>query len=313
MEFRQFHYIRTIAREGSMSRAAQKLFVSQPSLSQLVASVEKKLGAPLFDRSTNPLQPTEIGKLYLENARHILELDEEFHQHVDDMLHLDRGIVTIGSSPFRSAYLLAPFLPRFQQAHPQIELRLREHNTLQLETMAQNGEVDAAISLDPIDHRRFESRPLFEEEVLAVLPASHPLTTACHLPDQVTDPLPAIELGELAHTPFIQISPEQKMHQIILDLCTEAGFTPDVRMSTSSMEAALALAGAGLGAALLPITQCIGRPPGPAPHFAALRTHPLRRVNIIWRRHRYLSHAARAFIESLATFCAKQDSFSGTY
>ena len=79
MEIRHFHYIRTIYETGSISRAAEKLYISQPSLSQLLKSVEKKVGAPLFDRSSQPLRPTTIGQKYLETAQHIMELDTEFH------------------------------------------------------------------------------------------------------------------------------------------------------------------------------------------------------------------------------------------
>ena len=73
MEIRHFHYIRTIYEMGSISRAAEKLYISQPSLSQLLKSVEKKVGAPLFDRSLKPLRPTTIGPKYLETAPHGME------------------------------------------------------------------------------------------------------------------------------------------------------------------------------------------------------------------------------------------------
>lgn len=80
MEFRQFRYILKIAEEGTLSRAARKLYISQPSLSQMLTALERNIGAPLFDRGTKCLTPTAVGRLYLETARAIITLDETFHQ-----------------------------------------------------------------------------------------------------------------------------------------------------------------------------------------------------------------------------------------
>ena len=96
MEIRHFHYIRTIYEMGSISRAAEKLYISQPSLSQLLKSVEKKVGAPLFDRSLKPLRPTTIGQKYLETAQQIMELDTEFRRYVEDELGCAQGNLFTG-------------------------------------------------------------------------------------------------------------------------------------------------------------------------------------------------------------------------
>ena len=102
MEFRQFHYILKIAEEGTLSLAAKKLYVSQPSLSQLLAAQEKKIGAPLFDRGGTHLTPTAIGRIYLETARSIIALDEAFHQQAEDLVRGEAGDVAIGLTQFRS-------------------------------------------------------------------------------------------------------------------------------------------------------------------------------------------------------------------
>ena len=133
MEIRHFHYIRTIYEMGSISRAAEKLYISQPSLSQLLKSVEKKVGAPLFDRSLKPLRPTTIGQKYLETAQQIMELDTEFRRYVEDELGCAQGNLVVGSSPFRSTYFLAAFLPKFQAEYPGIRLHLAEHTSKRLE------------------------------------------------------------------------------------------------------------------------------------------------------------------------------------
>lgn len=304
MEFRQFRYILKTAEEGSISLAAQKLYISQPSLSQLIASVEKKIGASLFDRSNTPLRPTLVGQLYLDAARRILNIDHEFRQQVDDVLNLKTGHIIVGSSPFRSTYLLAPFLPVFQQKYPLIELTLVENTTRNLEQLVLRGEVDFVISLLPIDRKEFDHVEIFSEELLLALPPKHPLAEEKGLEPGNFGQLPEISLTELKDTPFILIHKEQKMHDALMSLCKKAGFTPRIQTETRSMEAAQAMAGAGFCATLLPHTLIHGNHPPLPPCYAALDTHPTRQVIVAWRQNRYLSRASRQFIEDLRDFCA---------
>ncbi len=306
MEFRQFRYILAVAQEGSISRAAQKLYISQPSLSQSIAGIEKKIGAPLFDRSITPLHPTPLGELYLDTARRILALDEEFQQRADDMLHRSAGHIIIGSSPFRSTYLLAQFLPAFKQQYPSITIELLENTTRQLEKLALAGQTDVILSLQPIDTSHFMTENLFAEDLLLALPPAHPLSQHYSLPHTPAAVLPQLPLAALKDTPFITMHPEQKLHSQLHALCHAAGFTPQSVLETRSLETALSLSGAGLGAALLPAPLVKGFHPQKSPCYAAIDAQPTRQVVIAWRRNRYLSHAARTFIGKLKAYCQQQ-------
>ncbi len=303
MEIRHFHYIRTIYETGSISRAAEKLYISQPSLSQLLKSVEKKVGAPLFDRGSQPLRPTTIGQKYLETAQRIMELDTEFHRYVEDELGCAQGNLVVGSSPFRSTYFLASFLPEFQEKYPGIRLQLAEHTSKRLEEAVLSGDVDLIIATQPVDANAFSFAELYSEEMVLVLPAGHELSKQYHLPQDCRGTLPLLPIGLLKDTPFIQMHSEQKLHQQLLSLCEEAGFTPKIYLQTRSMETALTLASAGLGATLLPMTLLRAFQPKTRPCYAALPTRPRRHALVAWRKKSYLSHAARAFIDSLVNYC----------
>ena len=303
MEIRHFHYIRTIYETGSISRAAEKLYISQPSLSQLLKSVEKKVGAPLFDRGSQPLRPTTIGQKYLETARRIMELDTEFHRYVEDELGCAQGNLVVGSSPFRSTYCLASFLPEFQEKYPGIRLQLAEHTSKRLEEAVLSGDADLIIATQPVDANAFSFAELYSEEMVLVLPAGHELSKQYHLPQDCRGTLPLLPINLLKDTPFIQMHSEQKLHQQLLSLCEEAGFTPKIYLQTRSMETALTLAAAGLGATLLPMTLLRAFQPKTRPCYAALPTRPRRHALVAWRKKSYLSHAARAFIDSLVNYC----------
>lgn len=303
MEIRHFHYIWTIYETGSISRAAQQLYISQPSLSQLLKSVEKKVGAPLFDRSTQPLRPTTIGKKYLAAAKHIMEIDAEFRQYVEDELGCAQGNLIVGSSPFRSTYFLASFLPQFQAQYPGIRLQLAEHTSKRLEEAVLAGDVDLIIATQPVDTEAFSCAELYAEEMILVLPANHPLSKAYDLPQDCHANLPVLPISLLKDTPFIQMHSEQKLHHQLLSICEEGGFTPKIYLQTRSMETALTLASAGLGATLMPMTLLRAFHPQTPPCFAALPMRPCRHALVAWRKKAYLSHAARAFIDSLVNYC----------
>ena len=303
MEIRHFHYIRTIYETGSISRAAEKLYISQPSLSQLLKSVEKKVGAPLFDRGSQPLRPTTIGQKYLETAQRIMELDTEFHRYIEDELGCAQGNLVVGSSPFRSTYFLASFLPEFQEKYPGIRLQLAEHTSKRLEEAVLSGDADLIIATQPVDANAFSFAELYSEEMVLVLPAGHELSKQYHLPQDCRGTLPLLPINLLKDTPFIQMHSEQKLHQQLLSLCEEAGFTPKIYLQTRSMETALTLAAAGLGATLLPMTLLRAFQPKTRPCYAALPTRPRRHALVAWRKKSYLSHAARAFIDSLVNYC----------
>ena len=302
MEYRQLKYILKTAEEKSFSLAAKKLYISQPSLSQLIAKVEEKIGAPLFDRSTTPLQLTYIGEMYVEMARQILDIHDQFCQKAADATRLRRGRLTIGSTPFRNTYLLSQVIPAFTREYPGIELILKEDTTRTLEELTAQGLTDFSLSLLPLRTQIFDYEVLFEEDVLLALPPDHPLSQAKGQPGKICQ-LPGIDLELLKDTPFILMNQGQKLHQTLFDLCQQAGFKPRILLETESMHAAQALAGAGMGAALLPDTLVrASQLPGKNPCYFELSGNPRRTVTVIYRKGRYLSASARAFIDMLRQF-----------
>lgn len=306
MEFRQFRYILKIAEEGTLSSAAKKLYVSQPSLSQMLAAQEKKIGAPLFDRGGTCLTPTAVGRLYLETARSIIALDEAFHQQVDDCMRGAAGNVTVGLTQFRSTHLLAPMLPAFRAKYPKIILHLREDTTYRLEELAEAGETDCIISLLPVSEHRFDYDVLFKERLLLALPPAHSISTALGLlPGDRTAP-PIIPLAALRDTPFLLMHREQKLHDTLFMFCKAAGFLPQVTLETRSMNTAHALAGAGLGAAILPETLIVAAPPANPPCYAAIEGDPHRTIILARAKNHYLPRAVDIFRKELQAFCAKR-------
>lgn len=297
IQFKQLKYVLAVAEERSISAAAKKLSISQPSLSQFIQKVEENIGMPLFDRSVSPLKLTEIGNAYIKMAKKIMELATQFENQVDDMLDFTKGKVVIGSSPFRSIHLLSKILPIFKEKYPNIDVLLTEHNTYNLEELVQQNEVDFAISLLPVDKRIFDFEPLFDEKILLALPPLHPL--AKNADNSQKRIYPKIQLSQLKETNFIQMNKGHRSHYMLLDLCKKAGFSPNVILETNDMTTSQTLVSAGMGAALLPEGVVSFNSLKDKPKFFELEQQPQRTVAIIYRKGHYLSKAARAFIDVL--------------
>ena len=126
MEDRAFYYIQKILEEGSISQAAKRLFIAQPSLSQYIKRIENDLGAELFEKNAKPAKLTGAGQIYLQTEQKIHQLRQQRKNQIDDLFDLKIGHLTIGSSNYRSMYLLTSVLPVFKQRYPGISISLEE-------------------------------------------------------------------------------------------------------------------------------------------------------------------------------------------
>ena len=116
--FQSMRYIYEVYKEMSFSRAAQKLFISQPSLSAAVKKEEERIGAPIFDRSTNPIHLTEVGQEYIRAVERIMDAENSFESYVSDLTELRHGALSIGGTNFFVSYVLPPLLSRFTASYP---------------------------------------------------------------------------------------------------------------------------------------------------------------------------------------------------
>jgi LysR family hydrogen peroxide-inducible transcriptional activator len=133
MELRQLLYAVRIAEEQSFSKAAEKLHLAQPSLSQQIAKLERELGIILFERSTNTLKLTYAGERFFESAVKILDQVEQLKKEMEDVAELKRGTLTVGSLPITGTHILPLVLPIFKKNYPGVEVKLIEEATRTLE------------------------------------------------------------------------------------------------------------------------------------------------------------------------------------
>ena len=126
--FQGMHYIYEVYKEMNFSRAARNLFISQPSLSAAVKKAEAQIGFPVFDRSSNPIQLTDLGREYIRSIETIMEVENSFQNYVNDMRELKSGSISIGGTNLFASYVLPPVLSRFTELYPDPRSSDRSHN-----------------------------------------------------------------------------------------------------------------------------------------------------------------------------------------
>ena len=297
MDFRQLQYMLKVAEEKSFSKAAQKLYIAQPSLSQYIQKLERQLGVQLFDRSTNPLKLTYAGELYVETAKNILDLKDQLSNQMEDISNCKKGRLTIGLSAFRSAYIMPKILPRFYEKFPGIEVILSEGNSVKVEDLAIKGTTDISIMALPIKTELFSYEPILREKILLAIPPQHPFAKKIKNQYYSKNTYPVISLEELRDEPFILLKQHQKLHQIAISLCKQAGFKPKIILESESIEATHALVSSGMGISFIPDTITLFPQTATTPiYFLIKDLEPTRTLVLSYIKKRYISNAAKEFI-----------------
>ena len=158
--FRYRELIYTIYREQSFSRAAQKLFIAQPSLSLTVKKLEQQMGVPLFDRTTKPITLTEVGEQYIAAVESIRQVEDSFDSYLRSVNNLEAGSLGIGSNQLLSSLVLPRFISAFAQKYPGIHLSLLDANSTTLENEISAGHLDMVIDNQVLPSDIFEQRHL---------------------------------------------------------------------------------------------------------------------------------------------------------
>lgn len=293
MEFRQLQYTIQIAAEKNFSRAAEKLHIAQPSLSQQLSKLEKELGVLLFQRNTSTVELTHAGASFVEQAQKIVDAVEQLRQEMDDISQLRKGKVVVGSMPITGSHLLPHVLPVFKSAHPDIEIILVEDSSMNLEKKTANGQTDLSLLSLPLVEPTLSYVSIGEESIDLAVPPGHPLAER-----MVKGQVQTVRMEELKDEPFVILKKGQGFRKLTMDLCHQAGFEPNVVFESTNMETLQSLVATGMGVTLVPRFIARAATSEFVPVFLPLSETPSRTLVIAYRNGRYLSKAAEAFIET---------------
>lgn len=234
MDIREYTYFLAIVDCGSVTKAAESLYISQPSLSIFLKKLEARMGFPLFARVGSKLTLTNEGRIYEEYARRITAMNKELEQYFFDLEHLNKGSIRIGLTGNRGSLLLE-LLPVIQRRMPNINIRLVEGTSEQLEEQAIMHKIDIALLNFPFKNYVLDYFPLFEEEVIVGISKSFDEKIAEKSHHIANSNYPWIDISELRNYPFVLSKPGQRLRQISDYLFLAKGITPNVCMETGSI------------------------------------------------------------------------------
>ncbi|MFC4276424.1 LysR family transcriptional regulator [Achromobacter aloeverae] len=277
MELRHLRYFVAVAEEMHFTRAAARLGIGQPPLSQQIQQLERELDAPLFLRLPRGIELTEAGRQFLEDSRAILAATARAAERARHLGHGESGNVSIGftsSSVFHPA--LARALRAYRDRYPQVHVELREGNTGSLVEWLRTGEVDVAFLRQPFSlGEDFQADRVVDEPMLVALPAGHAMAKAR-----------ALTLASLRDEDFV-LYPRpigSGLYDTILAACRQAGYTPRIAQEAPQMASIISLVAAGFGISLVPASMR-------HVHTEGVRFRPLRGpapralLDLAYRRH----------------------------
>ncbi len=250
MNFNSLEYVPVIAAEGSFTKAARRLHVTQQTLSAHVAALERELGVPLFVRTT-PLELTHEGEVFIAHAKRLADGVLDLKREIASPGPLQTGALRIGIAHTRGRVILPPVIEQFCKRYPNVSVELSEASNAGIDRALAEGELDIAIAAFERTPPGIELRDYYRERVV-LLVTEKLLRERGIDPDAIAEPLSHGDLTPLATCPFVLGPPEDITGELALRLLEQSSFTPIVRARSSNMETLLALSLRGIGASLDP-------------------------------------------------------------
>lgn len=311
----EMHYVYTVWEHRSFSKAAQLLYLTQPALSIAVQRVETRLGMPLFDRSSKPLQLTEAGKLYIEKAEQIRQLELELEAQVHDLQEVNTGILRLGATYYFSTYVLPPVLRKFTEKYPGVRVELYEAGALTLQKMLADHRIDMTFASMRKSTENFAHSPGIQDHLLLVVPTRFPmkeeirhlgLTSAQIMAGwHLSEDHQWVSLSQFAELPFMLLTNGHNMRERTDALFEKANVRPNIIMEGEQLITSYHLAIQGIGAAFI-YDKAVIDTGADLLYFKLDPTHANRTVNVIISRKKYVSNALTHFMRMFQAYYADE-------
>ncbi len=305
--FRNKEYILAVYQEGGFTKAAEKLFVSQPSLSASIKRIEDKIGAPIFDRSSSPISLTEIGKEYVRYALSIQEKEKDFSRYIDDHTNLMAGKIKIGGSSFFSSFVLPKLIYEFNLLHPQIQFEIFEDSTKNLMNKLVSGNLDIIIDNAINENENIVSEVYTNEILLLAVPKSFSinqeikdfaLSSEDIKNNKHFDENLSVQLSTFKKQPFIVLNPENDTGKRAEKLFKKYAFTPNVIFHLDQQVTAYNISCSGMGISFVSDTLIKGLDNEHDVYYYRLPDLITKRnIYFYQKKNHYLSLACQKFIE----------------
>ena len=286
MDIKQISYFMAVAQEGSFSRAAEKLEVSQPTLSMAVKKLEEELGAELFYSFNRRQNLTDEGLRLKEGAAKLLEVYQETIENVKLSDYVGSGAVTLGLSPLFGACFFGDLIPSFSAAYPNIKINMLEDGANKIDELVEKGEVDLAVTLNTERTASFASCHFSTQRNVALLHKKHPLANA-----------KSITVADLKEDSFAIFNQDFILNRQIMSACHAAGFRPKIALLSSQWDFMVELVSRNRAVSILP-KPVLDKHPDPnvvcVPLMDSMKYWD---IVLAWNKQKYMSTSCRLFLD----------------
>ena len=292
MTITQLQYVLAVAEHQNFTKAAQKVFVTQPTLSMQIQKLEDELGVRIFDRSKKPIQLTETGRKIVNQARNIVNESDRIQDIVDQQKGFIGGTFRIGVIPTIMPTLLPMFLNNFIKKYPKVKLKIEELNTDTIIERLKEGHLDAAIAATPLETENIKEQVLYYEPFVAYIPKSHRLSK-----------LEKLKVEDLDIDDILLLEDGHCFKDGILNLCKTTKKVNDdhFQLESGSFETLVKLANEGLGMTLLPYLHTLDLNENEKKNLKMFQDPvPAREVSLIYNKSELKIHIIEALKNTIS-------------
>lgn len=234
MDLHQIENILAIEQEQSISKAAEKLYLTQSALNQQLLRLEKELGVRLFERRKHSMIPTYAGRIYLSTARLMVDMKQETYKIIHDIAEETAGEISVAYTPERGSLMFSRVYPHFHERYPKITFRIREARVKTMEQLLLQKEVTMAFLTyaQDLKHPGLEYVDIEKERIILGLPQNHPLAYLAG--ERSWETLPEFDLRRLKEENFILSSRETRIREMTDRAFALAGFQPNILFESTS-------------------------------------------------------------------------------
>ena len=307
--FEYAEYIYAVYKERSFSKAADKLFITQPSLSITIKKAEAALGMPVFNRSTVPVSLTPFGVEYIQAVEQLRLVERSLRESVEKSASLQSGSLAVGSSNLSEDFFVTRQIAAFHRRCPQIDLTVRRLNTLQSKHQLDAGELDFVITSRPFDEKKYAQRVCYREQLLLAVPEGFAVNESLAPYRLKQDELGKtvftlprerrVRLNQCGRIPFVLLSNENYLRENTDMMFRECGVSPRIVLEMEQSAASLNFARLGLGATILSNLLVENDPRPGLCYYAIDSTWAEREAFLTSRRGVWFTYAMRKFEQML--------------
>jgi len=298
LNIQSMYYIKTIAEVGNLSKAAEKLYTTQPNLTRTIKGEEQRIGLPIFNKETNPWSLTFTGQLYIEIAKEMLALNAKFSMQTKNIINEQKGLLKIGLMAFEERYLMPKLLPIIKKDQLDWYIETIIVTSLEVTSLLYKNIVDFAMVVTE-DDPDLEHIPIKTYDIILALPIDHPLAHN-YKPLREGGGFPTLDLKLLENDPFIILAGTKLTQYIDSAVLKNFGFRLNKAFTVYSTDAAIANVEAGLGATF--VLDSVAKDRYKLNRTAFFRIKGMKfqqQISLAYLKHKRLNSLEKTFIEKL--------------